>query len=106
MLLNYLFLTMGISFIICVIAHKLYFSKLKDRIKAGNFVSIMTFFLAFYIIFGLIEIFFIKGITNKILMLLFALSPFIIGKLATYKYEKIYTILQVLCILISVSFIL
>ena len=74
--------------------------------KASHFVALMAIFMALYIVSGIILAFFIPNVLSKALILLFALSPFIIGKLATYKHEKIYSLIQIICVLISVVFIM
>lgn len=84
---------------------KLYVCRLKNDIVA-NYVPLIAFVMFFYIIFALLLTIFIKGASNKIIMFAFANSPFIIGKLATYKTEKIFSYLQVVCAFLSVIFVL
>lgn len=104
--LKILFVIFGILYVLSVILHKIYFSKLKDNVKISNFVALMTLFLLLYIIFGLILVLFVKGIFYKTIVLLFAMSPFIIGKVAVYEKEKIFTTVQFISIFISIIFIL
>ncbi len=100
------FITFGLLYIILVILHKLYFSKLKDNVKISNYVAIIAFMLAFYILSGLALTCLIKGIFHKLIILFFSLSPFIVGRFATYKKEKLYTILQFILIVLSIAFII
>ncbi|MBR2069767.1 MAG: hypothetical protein IJ877_08415 [Candidatus Gastranaerophilales bacterium] len=95
----------GLLFVLSIFIHKIYISKQKDIMKASHFIASMTIFMGLYILSGFILTFFVKGIFSKILIFLFAMSPFIVGKFATYKYEKIYSLIQVFCVLISIGFI-
>lgn len=105
-IIEVLFSISGLLFILSVLIHKTYISKQKDTMKASNFIAAMAVFLAFYILLGIIGAFLIPSYINKIIMLIFALSPFIIGKFATYEHEKTYSLIQVFCVLISVAFVL
>ena len=57
-----------------------------------------------YIISALILAIFIPGIINKAAIVFFGLSPFIIGRLATYEKEKIYSLIQIIFVIISVIY--
>ncbi len=105
-MLKTLFALSGLLFILSIIIHKLYISKQKDIMKASHFVAGMAIFMGIYILSGIIMGFAVKGIINKLIILLFALSPFIIGRFATYKHIKIYSMVQIVCILISILYIL
>ena len=94
---NYLFIFCAISFVVEVVLLKTYFIKIKDNVKSSEFVALITFSLAFYIIFALI----ITLLQKNLLMLCFALLPFVIGKLATYEKEKLYTSMQLFFVIIS-----
>ncbi len=104
--LKSLFTVFGILYILSVIVHKVYFSKLKDNVKISNYVALIAFFLVFYILSGFTLVFFLKGLINKIIILVFSLSPFIIGKFATYEKEKIFTFFQFVVIFASIIFVL
>ncbi len=104
-MLKLLFSISGLLFILSIIIHKLYISKQKDIMKASHFVAGMAIFMGIYILSGIVLSFSVKGIINKLIILLFALSPFIIGRFATYKYVKIYSLIQIICILISIFYI-
>lgn len=100
-----LFSISGLLFILSIILHKLYISKQKDMMKASNFIASMAIFIGLYILSGILLCLFVQPIIYKLIMLLFALSPFIIGKLATYEKEKIYSLIQIFCVLISILFV-
>ena len=44
-----------------------------------------------------------SGIKYKIMMIFFALTPFIIGKMATYQKVKLYSFVQILIMLFSAA---
>ena len=96
-MLKTLFILSGLLFVLSIIIHKLFVSKIKDAMKISNFIALMAIFMALYIIFGIVLAFRYNPI-----YIIFALSPFIIGKLATYQKEKIYSIIQIICVLISI----
>ena len=102
MLLNWFYIISGLLFIVLLLGHKFYIKNQKDNIKISNYVAAMGFSLAFYVVLGLILSIFSRF---HIIMLLFALSPFIIGKFATYKTKNIFAYIQVICMLISLIFV-
>jgi len=104
--LKLLFVFIGILYVISVILHKLYFSRLKDNVKISNYVALIAFFLFLYIILGLILVVFEDKLLYKIIILSFSLAPFMIGKVATYEKEKLYTIMQFILIIISDIFVM
>jgi hypothetical protein len=95
----------GFLFALSIILFKLFVSHQKDMMIKSHFIAGMAMSMGIYILSGIILAFFVPDIAKKLIILLFALSPFIIGKLATYKLEKIYSFIQVFCVLISVVFV-
>ncbi len=67
---------------------------------------IIAIFLIVYFLSCLSMIIIIPQITHKFIMVLFAASPFIIGKFVTYKKLKYYSIIQILCVILSIVFVL
>ena len=104
-MLKMIFMISGFLFVLSIIIHKLYVSRMKDMMKASHFVASMAVFMGIYILSGIVLAIFIPQIINKIFILLFALSPFIIGKFATYEKEKFYSLVQIICVLISIVFV-
>lgn len=105
-ILSLIFSISGLLFILSIIIHKLYISKQKDIMKASHYVAGMAIFMGIYIFSGIVLAILLHSIIPSIIILLFALSPFIIGKLATYNSEKIYSIIQIICVLISTVYVL
>ena len=104
-ILSLIFSISGLLFILSIIIHKLYISKQKDIMKASHYVASMAIFMGIYILSGIMLSILLHSIIPSIIILLFALSPFIIGKLATYNSEKIYSIIQIICVLISTVYV-
>ena len=81
-----------------------------DFFKNSNKFSPVMAFLGglfiFYIFTGIILTILFPSLKYKLIMLLFTLSPFIIGKLVSYKKLKFYSIVQILCVILSVVFIM
>lgn len=102
---EYIFITLGSFLCLGLIVHKVYFCKIKDNIKKSNFVVIIAGLLTFYIISAMVLALYIPNYYNKIIMFLFAIAPFIIGKYATFEKEPFYTFLQLICVLSSVIFV-
>ena len=105
-IINSIFVVSGALFVLSILIHKLYISKQKDMMKASHFVAGMAIFMGIYILSGLVLTFIIPNIIYKIVVFVFAMSPFLIGKFANYKFEKIYSLIQVFCVLMSIAFIL
>lgn len=80
--------------------------KKEGRKNHPVYVAFMTGMLVLYILCAFAGVFIIKGGLNKFIMLLFALSPFVVGKLATYEKRTLFCIIQVCRIILSAIFIL
>ena len=104
--LKLFFISVGILYVLSLIIHRLYFSKIKDNVKISNYLALVAFFLLLYIFSGVTLTVFVKNIVYKIIIFLFSVAPFIIGKFATYEKEKLFTIIQFILIIISVIFVM
>ncbi len=102
-LLKILFAISGILFVILFSIRA--FGKFKDLGKLSPFVSSIAIFLLLYVFFEFILAIFVSGLINKLVIILFALSPFLIGKIVTYKKLKFYSIIQILCVILSIGFV-
>lgn len=79
---------------------KLFIFGRKKSTVVDKYVAFITFILGGYCINAILLLF--EGtILNKLFFLLFAASPFIIGKLISYKTINFYTNLQLFVILFS-----
>ncbi len=84
-----------------IIIQKLFSKKLKNT----YFAAIIAVFLFFYIIEAFFAVIFLNNYFYEFIMLLFAISPFLIGKAVSYKTETFFSILQIISIIISAVFV-
>ncbi len=77
----------------------------KEKLKNSGFAAFCATFLLLYVVFSILIFIFTKNPINKIIMLIFSLSPFLIGKFATYKYEKYFTVAQIITVLLSIIYV-
>lgn len=102
MLLSNLFIAFGCLFLLALIMGKAFVFKLKDTMLVSNYIALMTAFMGLYCISGFLLMFRVPVIQLKLLLLLFSLSPFILGHFAEYKTEKLFTLLQIVLVIASV----
>ena len=96
------FMIIGLILVILLSMRSFISSKIEDNLKVSVFVTVIAGFLLLYIILAIILTFILPENWYKIIMLFFAVSPFIIGKLASYEKIKIFSIIQILLAAISV----
>ena len=102
MLLSNLFIIFGILFSLSIIVGKIFIFKMKDTMFVSNYIVLIAVFLGAYSLIGLFLIFKVPFLYFKLFFLFVALSPFLLGQIASYKTEKIFTFLQVIIVLFSV----
>ena len=96
-----LFIISAVLFSLLIILHKQFTLKIKDNVKISNFVAVIGFSLVAYMLCALILSAVMGGVKYKMLMISFALMPFIIGKMAQYQKIRLYSSLQIIIMLIS-----
>ena len=101
--LKILFITSAFLFPFLLILHKYYMTKVKDNVKISNYVAFTAVFLVIYIIGALLLAIITGGIKYKLLMIFFALCPFIIGKIAKYEKIRLYSSIQIMIMLFSAA---
>ena len=82
-------------------------SKIKDNVKLSDLMGIFGLEFGIYILCAFVFSIwaFIKaGVLQGAVMLLFAISPFIIGKITTYKTRYLFTFVQFLCIILNIVY--
>ena len=104
MYLKILFIIIGFILFLMLSFYKLYLCKKPRTEKVSVFVSGLGAIFLLYIVIAVLLAIFIPGIINKSVLLFFGISPFIIGKLATYEKEKIYSLIQILFVAVSVIY--
>ena len=103
--LQYIFILLGLALAILFAVQVFYISKFKSDF-AEHYVPVLTSVILIYIILAIALTLLIGGNLNKAIMLFFAVSPFIIGRLVTYKKVKLYSMIQIACVLMSVGFVI
>jgi hypothetical protein len=105
-MLKILFLIFSILLVLFMFVYKKFVCKLKRTSKTSVFVSFLAGILLFYILTTILYAITTKGILNKVILMLLAFSPFIIGKFATYEKEKLYSYLQILIVTFGIFYVL
>ena len=104
-ILEILFGSLAFCLIILMILREMGITKKLSPMRASDYVSSMAGLLFAYIIFAFILAAFIPGGINKIILAVFGFSPFIIGKLVTYKKVRIYSLIQIVCVILSLVYV-
>ena len=105
-MLENIFIALSSILALLLIIYKVFVCKIKQNPKISVYVSIITGVLFLYILFALMLSVTSVGIVNRVIILLLGLSPFIIGKLATYKKENLFSWIQIFVIILGVVYIL
>ena len=104
---HYIFIIIALLLAIMLICYKLWVYKINDTNMAkSNYMAGITGLFFLFSILAFIIAIITPGLKHKLILLIIAASPFIIGELATYKTEKFYSIIQVLIILGSICYII
>ena len=105
MYLKIVFLVSAILMTMMLLFYKLYLQKRKRTEKTAEYISVLVFVFVLYVMSAVLCAIFIPGIMNKVLMMFFAISPFIIGKMATYEKETFYSYIQIFCLVVSIFYV-
>ena len=103
---KFLYCAMAIILATMIVYGKLFVFKKRKPQFVSDYAATIAGFLGVYVILSLILIAIYPSIYAKLIIFGFAITPFIIGILATYHTEKYYTVLQVILLLISAGFVL
>ena len=104
-ILKVLFAIMALITTTMMVYGKLFVFKKRKPQFVSDYCATMAVFLIGYVILSLVLVWVFPLTYQKLIMLGFAISPFLIGLLATYHTEKYYTTLQVLLFVVSVAFV-
>ena len=105
-ILKVLFALMALITTTMMVYGKLFVFKKRKPQFVSDYCATMAVFLIGYVISSLVLVWFFPLTHQKLIMFGFAISPFLIGLLATYNTEKYYTALQVLIFLVSTAYVL
>ena len=106
MISKYIFVSISILLTILFSLRTFLPNLFKDSKKNSPFMALLAGLFITYILSGLFLCALIPTLKYKLIMLIFTLSPFIIGKLVTYKKLKFYSIFQIFCVILSMVFII
>ena len=101
-----LFLVFSILLALFLLIYKLFICRLKRTPKISLYVSGIAGMMLCYILSAIMCVIFEQGILNKILYIFFGLSPFLIGKFATYKNESFFSYIQISVIILGIGLVL
>lgn len=104
MYLKFGFIIAGFLLFALLCIYKLVISKRKRTDKTSIYVSVMGAVLGIYVLCGVFFAIFAPTNLSKLIIAIFTLSPFIIGKVATYEKENFYSFLQIFCIAMSLFY--
>ena len=104
-LLKFTYISISIILTLCIIYGKLFIFKKKEATFVSDFCAILAIFLTLYVILSFTCAVMMSTIFAKIVMILFGLSPFLLGINATYHTEKYYIIVQLCLICTSAWYI-
>ncbi len=105
MLLKSIFIIFASILALMISIYKVFLQKRKHSEKIACYLSGLTWAFSLYILSAVLLAVFIPGIINKIFVLFFSSSPFIIGRLAVYNKESFYSIIQIICAAISAVYV-
>ena len=104
-ILEILFGSLAFILLLLMLFRELGITKKLSPMRASDYISSMAGFLLLYIVFAFVLAIFTPIGINKMVMALFGISPFIIGKLVTYKNVRVYSFIQILCVILSLVYV-
>lgn len=109
MLLDIFTVLFGICSCILTIQLLMAFFKIHERMSTMNssrFISSIAGSFFLYVINAIALVILLPQPASKLVMAFFCITPFIIGVFATYERLKLYSIIQILCVIISGAYVL
>ncbi len=105
-IMEFSFLGVALILTFLLFIRELGVTKKMSPMRASDFVSSMAGLMFGYVILAFLLALFLKGIQVKFTMVLFGFMPFIIGKIVTYKKVHFYSIIQIVCIIVSIVYVI
>ena len=105
-MLKIIFIVISVLLALILILYKLLISKLKRTSNTSVYISFMTGMLLIYILGAFVLSTYTQDIFSKIIIFVFGLSPFIVGKFATYEKENLYSWIQISIITFGIFYVL
>lgn len=105
-IIKWLFVLISVI-LICMISYgKLFVFRKKKPQFVSDYCATMAGIFGAYSICGLLLVWLFTPTTDKVVMFGFAVSPFLIGLVATYHTEKYYTLAQLLLLVFSAAYVI
>lgn|SRR5574344_404114 len=104
-MLKHIFEAIALILMSFIIVGKFWVFKIKNIMISSNFVAAIAALFGIYSLLCLLLMFSTPDLKIKLIMLVFGSSPFLIGKMATYKLETFFTVCQVLFVFLSLAFV-
>ena len=105
-IMEFSFLGVALILTFLLFIRELGVTKKMSPMRASDFVSSMAGLMFGYVILAFLLALFLKGIQVKFTMVLFGFMPFIIGKIVTYKKVHFYSIIQIVCIIVIIVYVI
>lgn len=101
-----LYILLTFAIFMMIICGKLFVFRKRSAQFVSDYCATMAAMIGLYALLSLIFVFIYPDMISKSVMLAIALSPFIIGLLASYHTEKYYTCLQLVLLLFSMYYVI
>ena len=105
-MLKLIFILISIVLALMLSIYKLFLAKQKRTPAISSFVSAIAGVMLTYILCAFVFSIYISGMLNKLIIILLGISPFIIGKFATYEKENIYSYIQIFIVSFGIFYVL
>jgi len=105
-ILTYTFVLISILFVTHFITLMFGITKKMEPMHASSYVSFSAATLLMYLINAGLILLMAPLVSTKIIMAVFILLPFIIGKFAIYPNLKFFSVFQILCVIMSGVYVL
>ena len=100
-----LYILLTFATVMMIVCGKLFIFRKKSAQFVSDYCATLAALFGFYAVLSLIFVFIYPDMAGKSVMSAIALSPFVIGLLASYRTEKYFTCLQVIILLFSIYYV-
>lgn len=105
-MLKIIFISVSTLLILTISTGKFFIFNCKNTKYLTQCGLVMAILFALYSISALLISFYTEPIINKLALVLLALSPYILGRLTSYKSLNISTIIQLMLLIIGILYII
>ena len=104
-MLKIMFIIISLLAASTIVIGKLFIFGRQKPVIVGNYAASVGAILGLYSILA-IAMMTQGGYLDKLVMLIFALSPYLIGKIVTYRSIKLFTLMQIILLMLSALFVI